>query len=124
MDRHEVFAAGVVEGSDVDADLRDVAVDRRDAAAADRAEAALRLTGEGLVPSWLAALAGPGDRLESYPPHHGGAAELLAMFTFTGVGEDCRALGGEADATAEAAAGAFLGWFGSLGVGGGGGVAE
>ncbi|MEU0117034.1 UDP binding domain-containing protein [Streptomyces bobili] len=31
---------------------------------------------EGLVPGWLAALTGPGDRLESHPPHHIGAREI------------------------------------------------
>ncbi|MFJ3620565.1 hypothetical protein ACIPSH_20755 [Streptomyces iakyrus] len=57
-----------------------------------------------------------------HPPHHGGAAELLATFACAGVGEDGRTPGGEADAAAQAAAGAYLGFFDSLGVSDGGGV--
>jgi len=64
----------------------------------------------------------PSPVREAHPPHHWGAAQLLAIPACTCVRERCGTFGGEADAAAQAAAGTFLGCLSSLGIGGCGGV--
>jgi hypothetical protein len=111
VDRNEIGAAGVVQRRDVDADLWNTVVDRRDSTAAVGTEAPLGLSFECLEPGWLSSLAGPGDtvRSEPGPPHQRRAAEFLAMWTAAGVRVDGLAPDTEADPSAQTSASALLG---------------